>query len=210
MKENKEIIRKDDFVRINNPYFFLRCGYPLTMIDIENEIQEKHMSKIDELFKSFEIKDHNIRKRSYYEVIRAVAYEILRTRKFGGKERRIYTHCVPSLLNRPYKVSLVKTCVTGNYVASSGNYSSWSEEYEYEQAYLEDQKSHRILYLTYLTEGDVKKYGNLLEWKNNNDNWDNDFQYSQDFEYGNKNYPMAIESCNVKKIIIGKENNNRV
>lgn len=162
----KDVIRIGDTVRIVNPEFFLRCGYPLSLKDgmdmiindeetmtalgqgIDKALGRKcNVSLKEELFGlSATIRPTRI---SYdiQKIIRLLAYYRIKNEGFGGNERKIFTKRVESAKDHEFKVIGKKTVTTGVYVPSSGGYNSWSGEYDYDPAYLDSMKAHVILEL---------------------------------------------------------------
>lgn len=144
-----------DSVIINTPSMFVRCGYPMTISEVKEDIGSNNLSEIENFINDIignqEIdimsSRFKIRKRSIQEIISALAYEKMRFNGFGGKTRAIYTKDVEDLRGKVAKVIGTKMCVTGDYVPSSGGYGYYSGEYDYEPAYLMNQKRHRILIL---------------------------------------------------------------
>lgn len=205
MKE--EVIRAGDTVKVINPEFFLRCGYPLSLQDgvnmllkdeaaiaaIENGIntalgrkkyEAESISHI--LSKSYKPHDwHSGRAaKDFRQIIKILAYYKIANQGFGGKERKIYTKRVEEAKDHTFTVLSKRTVVTGNYIPASGNWSYYGE-YDYDPAYLENQKSHVILYLY---DGSV----------------DGEFYYVSNTirRLGDNDFPrLAIEKCNVEKVI---------
>jgi len=160
--KDKNRIKIGDYVRIDNPEMFVRCGYPLSLEDVRKEIKDKHFIDIEKFIISIvhgkeKVEDFNLtnilfdkdaylnKAKSSQAIINILAYEILRQRNFGGRERKIHTKTVEENRGKIFQVTGTKMCVTGNYVAGSGSQNYYSGEYDYEPPYLENQKSHRIL-----------------------------------------------------------------
>ncbi len=160
--KNKNRIKIGDYVRIDNPEMFIRCGYPLSLEDVRKEIKDNNFIDIEKFIISMvygedNVKDFNLnnvlshkdtylnQSKSSQAIINILAYEILRHRNFGGRERSIHTKTVEENRGKIFQVTGTKMCVTGNYVAGSCSQDYWSGEYDYEPPYLQNQKSHRIL-----------------------------------------------------------------
>lgn len=188
-KTKKKVrIRKGDLVQIVKPEMFIRCGYPLTVrevkasfYDVKGEPKEdERYQKIMEVFKSVGVDvdgslSHEgipligprgkdvLRKKSINKIIDALAYEIVRAKGFGGNERKLYTKDVPALAGNVYRVCNKKVCVTGTYSPSSGSgYDYWGES-DYEPATLDNAKTHVILSLDYVSEGEMANVKSLSE-----------------------------------------------
>lgn len=207
----KDIIRPGDIVRIVNPEFFLRCGYPLTLkdgikmiMDDENGITalEDAIKIILEDKTEFQTLDgvvvpkntNTIRlakgSKDFYNIVKILAYYRIRKEKFGGRERKIYTRKIEKAKDYEFIVLRKKMVVTGNYIppSKSGGY----EYEEWDPPYLDNAKSHMILYL-------------------NDDSVDGENFYvdnvvrplvSEEWRVGTIDdlYPLAIERCNVEKV----------
>ena len=188
LKKNPEIIRVGDIVQINNPECFVRCGYPLSLDDVCEEIYQLYSDKIerfiDEIVKVDENKTPRFTvtrttQKPYEKIVRKLAYIRMRNKEFGGNERRIFTERRESLKDAEAEVIKIKIVKTGDYVKATGGYG------EYEPPYLENQKTHKILYL------DVRKQKQSCTKSG--------FLYAQEYEY--YDYDLAIENIHVTKII---------
>jgi len=163
-KLDPNIIRIDDIVRIDNPEMFIRCGYPLCLDDMYGEIEEKFGRVIEDLVHSIEFGDEFVQRddkgrwpdgtykkigisNSSGRIYQELAYCRLMGKKFGGNERKIFTKNEEELKGKRAKVVDVKIVKTGNRISGSGGYDSYNGEYDYEPAYLADQKTHKILQL---------------------------------------------------------------
>ncbi len=149
----------NDFVRIDNPEMFVRCGYPIGIQDVRELIRKNNMSDITDLINKVIgqndcdilprlLRSDGVRETSIRKIIDVLAYEKLRNDGFGGRERTIHTLYDENQKGKIYQVIGTKRCVTGTYVPPSGGYEYYSGEYEYEPAYLMNDKSHRILILS--------------------------------------------------------------
>ena len=195
----KYVIRPGDTVRIINPEFFLRCGYPLSLKDGIKMVLEDEKDK--ELFHGlcdhFGISITNPRK-DYYRIIDILAYYKIRNSGFGGRERKIYTRKVEEAKGHEFTVLSKKMVMTGHYVP--GTNFSYFDECEHEPPYLEGAKSHMILYLhDGCVDGDFFYVENVTRPLDRNQGW---------ILTSNDNCPLAIERCNVE--VVTKEKNNAV
>lgn len=197
----KDVIRVGDTVKIINPDFFLRCGYPLSLQDgmdmiLNDEEAMKALGKgIDKAIGreyTVPLKDEIVglssimrpTKTSYdiLKIIRILAYYRISNMKFGGKERKIFTVRKEEAKGHEFEVISKRVVNTGIYVPASGGYNSWGDDYDYDPAYLNNAKSHVILDLM-------------------NGSCDGDYYYVGDLIESN----LRIEKCNVEKVI--KETN---
>jgi hypothetical protein len=91
--------------------------------------------------------------RVYEQVRLAVAYAKLREEKFGGKQRSIHTENRPKLANATYFVTGIFYVKSGVYCPGSwyGGYG-WGEDNDYDPPFLDKQKTHKILRLSFMPE----------------------------------------------------------
>jgi hypothetical protein len=80
--------------------------------------------------------------QSVGKVLKAVAYDLLRQRGHGGKERSIYTTEQPEFAGNVYAVTAVRFVKTGYYCPGYVDYSG-----DHNPPYLGSEKTHRILTL---------------------------------------------------------------
>ena len=154
---------KGDWVRIDNPEMFVRCGYPLSIAVVREQVQKEYGQEIEDFIDrvafgkhandNLLVPYHTVFKqgdrlsRSTRQIIDALAYERIKVQEFGGKERKIYTEYAEAMKGKIFKIIGAKTCMTGHYVAPSGGYDGWTGECDYYPGYLDGQKCHRILHL---------------------------------------------------------------
>jgi len=156
----KQKIKKGDWVRIINPEFFIRCGYPLCLGDAQEKIKEKHGKRIDDFinktFESESVADYSFNvpnfkiEQCYDRILMALSRHYVYLNGFGGKERKIYTKNIPEHKDKIYRVAEKSYKVTGHYCAGYSGYS-YEGEYDCEPAYLEDQKRRTLLHLSQYT-----------------------------------------------------------
>lgn len=162
-KLDPNIIRVGDKVKILNPELFVRCGYELTPNneDLQSEVMDKYKDKIDEFIKSLfgPIQKVNAsilfeEEYSYWDdqdvntleskIINALCYYEVKRKGFGGKERKIYATHVNKMKDIIGKVVKIKFHKTGTYIPGSYSYSAYDLS-DYDPAYLENEKTHKIL-----------------------------------------------------------------
>lgn len=88
MKKNPNIIRVNDNIVVNNPEFFVRCGYPLSLDMVQEEILTNNINDIHVLLKSVGI-DNPMSlgigspvDRLVEHITRELAYYKIRQKKF--------------------------------------------------------------------------------------------------------------------------------
>lgn len=155
-KLDPNIIREGDNIRIIIPEYVDRVGYPLTkkiIVELMTKEQKNRLYKsIAEIFGLehysndpslifFDTKN----KRDDERVLYAIADKILKERGWGGCERKIYTKTDDKCGDQVYTVAKKKIVKTGTYVHGGGGYDYYTGEWDYEPAYLSNEKTH-VLY----------------------------------------------------------------
>lgn len=196
----KEVIRPGDVVKIVNPEFFIRCGYPLSLKDgikliMEDEKDKEYFEKLCNRFgimgRSLASLDNIRLPKDYYKILDILAYWKIRRKGFGGNERKIYTRRVEEAKGHEFEVSRKKMVVTGSYVHGHEDREWESGHIEYEPPYLADMESHMILYLC---DGCVD--GDFFYVSNTLNSVRNDVWIMSNFD----NCPLAIERCNIEVV----------
>lgn len=161
-RRNPDLIRAGDLVRVVNPEFFLRCGYPSSIAQEAEAILKKNKKEIEDfirsLFPNFPHspplgieyhEDYSWKGQLPGQVVKGIAHNLGRYKLimsgFGGQERKIHTEKLEVEEDAIYRVNQTFQVVTGTYEYGRGGYNSYTEEYDYEPPYLSDMKSHRIL-----------------------------------------------------------------
>lgn len=146
-------------VKIIKTHFFIRCGYPFTF-DMEVEsVLKTHDTAIREFILkqvkpnlNLDVNEHLRQRmlddyadaRCVLKIAKAIAYESLKAKRFGGSKRTIYTKEYAEMAGKVAKVQSKFYCLTGVY--NSAYRSSYDGEYE--PAYLGDQVNNEILRTT--------------------------------------------------------------
>ena len=179
-KLDPKIIRVDDIVRIDNPEMFIRCGYPLCINDMCEEIEKHFKNVIEDLIYSVSNGDEFVRRDDrenhsdkwgtirpilhsnddYGRIYRELAYRRLQGKNFGGNERKVFTEKVESVRGKKARVVGIKFVKTG--IRHNG-YSGYDYSYgnhDYEPPYLSDEKTHKILQIDLI---EPVEYGNWTE-----------------------------------------------
>ncbi len=152
------IYHVDNIVRIVQPEIVLRVGYPLTKRNaleaIEKEYNEKILAFMQELGAARPddpfLNSPEYDPRLYGDLQEALASYWLRLKRYGGKERKIYTEHDERLLQTTWRVLSRRTVKTGIY--NHGGYSGgYDGEPDYDPPYLENEKTHVLLALEPMT-----------------------------------------------------------
>jgi hypothetical protein len=208
-KKNKVVFRVGDSVKVINSTFFLRCGYPLSFQEVKEDVRGKYANKINSFIRA--IKDEatgrkiedpyksdidfitlvSFPTKEYLteKILGEVAYCVLRHKNYGGTKRTVHTVEIPELKNMEFIVTGKKVCYSGEYERGGGS----SYDGDYDPNYLGNAKAHIILSLAEPYSGIF--CGNGFEFLPRLNR-----SFMDKLKVHGKNYPLAIESCNVEKI----------
>jgi hypothetical protein len=153
-KLDPSVIRVDDYIKIIIPEYVERVGYPLTTkIVLEKFTPEQKQKLYKCLLDTFgipcktesgELSLYFDYEKEYNGILNAVARQVMIAERWGGKERRIYNQPVEYVKDQVFRVYKKRVVKTGRYVPGYGGCDYWGE-YDYESAYLEEEKTH-VLY----------------------------------------------------------------
>jgi len=192
--KHSEIIRVQDFVKIDNPLMFVRCGYPKCLESETAVVLKEYGDKIDVLLEATTVvsgvnplvpgmtRTISLRGDDRWEnerekIAKTIAYSRLKLHGFGGRERTIYTKEMPELAGCIVMVDSIKYVKTGKYYPPCDG-ENYEGEYDWESGGLENEKTHKILSIRFSCYcPDPRPLRLKLE--------DN---------------PLAIEDCNVIKV----------
>lgn len=190
-KLSPNIIRIGDTIKITNPEIVIRVGYPMSFDEACKEVKELYHNEILEFLCKTIHKQNDVglyktlltayinekeyaKTKIYNKIVKALAFEHLQSKQFGGKEKKIYSEIRHELLGITAKVTKIFIRRTGIYFAPSGGYDYWGD-YDWEPGGLDKMKTHKILELDYWL-------SDLVEVNNR------------------ASYYVQIEACNVEKI----------
>jgi len=169
-KLDPKIIRIGDSVKVENCMFFVRCGYPLCLEDLTNNVLERRKR---ELFSLIDLEFPFVKAKKYYiidslpinktqgdfnddlkedlarQLARKIASVQIVEKKFGGSTREIYEKSIPDLKDEEFIVTDIKFVKTGTRHAGSGGGYNYFDEWEYEPPYFNCDKTYKILQLKY-------------------------------------------------------------
>lgn len=159
MSKKQRAIKRYDYVRIVNPEVVVRWGYNLNKQIVKDTVitkeQKDAIIKLLELFNIHQ-KNENFydmigfeyepeKNKVYEKILDEIAYGILKSECFGGKERKLFTERRDFLKGVRAFVSERRVVKTGKYEAGQ-TYQGYFDPYpEYEPAYLSNEKTH-VLY----------------------------------------------------------------
>ncbi len=149
----KNVIRVGDTVRIINPTFFLRCGYPMSFEEAFNKVYNSMFEDVRNLVNKIpcleNFKNDQAIDWAEIKIEKELAKLYLKLNHYGGRERKIYSEIIDQLKGR-------ETVVCRKFVKYTGTYypgyqaSAWDDGDESEPAYLGNSKAHVILVLDLL------------------------------------------------------------
>jgi len=145
----KHVYRVGDMIRIIEPKFVERVGYPQVWTDLFTEYRQH--PKLSEAMELLGIV--NPRGRAQREFAEGAARAANRMAGFGGRERTIHHFTYVSYDYRGEECAVLAKRVvrTGVYYPPSGG-QTWTDigyEYDYENGGLDGAKSHVLLLTTY-------------------------------------------------------------
>lgn len=129
----KKIVRVGDWVKILEPRFVVRVGYPKSVDDYLPEV-DVHMPAVDVVIaelvgrKNLGGGPEHVERRIREKIRRDLAYLCARRDSFGGRERSLHTIELPEYAGRETFVSDVRTAVTGTYYPASGGSNYFGED----------------------------------------------------------------------------------
>ena len=164
MSIRKNVIRIHDRVQIINPQVFVRCGYPFTIDIVKNTIiTQEQKDAVVKMLKSFGLVYIPTANRltntdwfsgyvgsedaddAYDKILYEMARIVLRQKKWGGDERKIYTEFQPDLINATCQVLNKRVVKTGVHESGGGYTSDYWGEVDYEPSCLAKEQAHVIL-----------------------------------------------------------------
>jgi hypothetical protein len=134
------VYRVDDRIRIVTPKFVARVGYPLSWVDVKDEIEAN--PNLDEAMRLLGIVTSKW--SAQRDFVCGAAKALVRQRGFGGNERAIHYLADTSHFEGREAIVFAKRCVrTGTYFPPSGH-DDW-----YEPGGLDNAKTHVLLSTPY-------------------------------------------------------------
>lgn len=146
-RKRRAKFKAGDRVRVVNPEFFVRCGYPLEYSDVYNKVAAEEDERVRKVLRELGFDEARMPgytfSRLFGKVVGAITYGRMHDQRFGGAARSIYTQRNEEYRGHVFHVTGVSFVKTGEYVPARTAYG-W-EASEYEPAYLADEQTHRIL-----------------------------------------------------------------
>lgn len=155
MTRKRVIFTVHDNIRIVNPVFFERCGYPLCLETEASKLTTEKRESIGKFMNDHGIPSSFLEQSAIYnkvfdKIVSALAYGILHHKRFGGRTRSIHTKERPKYKGTTAAIVRMFRCKTGEYVPGRP-YSNLDGD-EYDPPYLDNEKTHQIFELDLLDE----------------------------------------------------------
>lgn len=150
----KLIYRAEDVVRIVNPLFVTRVGYPWDKEYVKkNVITDDQRKALTEMLEKFHLRPSyfGFEGKGYFDnafekILDEMAYWVMKTQGFGGRERTIHTELREDCRGKLAKIISKRVVKTGEYFPST-SYYDYNGETEYEPGGLRKEKTHVLLNL---------------------------------------------------------------
>jgi len=163
--KKKHVYRPGDIVRIKNPLFVKRVGYPWTKEYVKEHVITKEQRKaITELISKFELSwsdDLNgFDEDCYNKILDEVAYRVLRKNGFGGDKRTLHTVLKEKYQDKLAEVRVKRTVKTGTYC--HGSCGSYYEPDDYDPPVLLKEKTHVLLQVAIFSDEEMWAHYNVF------------------------------------------------
>lgn len=156
--KRRAVFREGDAVRIINPEFVTRVGYPKSLDDYREEAGRRFGSDIVKIFTAIGARAYQSSRgwrdannlfeleptRAFRRILSEFAHEMAKVDGFGGRERKLHTIRIPELQGQACNISRLRTVRTGMYYGPSGNGEDW------EPGGLDDGETHRLAELIFM------------------------------------------------------------
>lgn len=154
-KLDPNVIRPGDMVKVIDPRFVRRVGYPKCAADflkeaeatlVEKDILKPHFGGVG----AYGLRTSDERKRDERDLIYKFALLLLARNGWGGKERSLHMTPCMEYANKELHVEAKTVVKTGTYVAPTYWRSrGWDgDDYDFESGGLNDCKTHILLRVT--------------------------------------------------------------
>lgn len=153
--KKKLIYRAEDVVRIVNPLFVTRVGYPWDKEYVKkNVITDDQRKALTEMLEKFHLRPSyfGFEGKGYFDnafekILDEMAYWVMKTQGFGGRERTIHTELREDCRGKLAKIISKRVVKTGEYFPSISYYDDYNGGTEYEPGGLRKEKTHVLLNL---------------------------------------------------------------
>lgn len=140
----KHVYRIGDRVRIVNPKFVLRVGYPQTAGDLFKGFRDHPKLHEAAVLLGIIPERGELPHRVANEFASGAALAANRYQGFGGKQRSIHYYAEPTAESYTSEIYRKRVVQTGTYYPPAGGGGGW-DDYWYEPGGLDDRKTHVLL-----------------------------------------------------------------
>ena len=174
--KKKHIYRVGDVVRIKNPLFVKRVGYPWDKEYVKKHIiTDEQRKAITELMAKFGLSwseetnvinnipvswDAGFDEMCYNNILDEIAYRVLRKKGFGGKERTLHTVLKEKYQDKFAEVRAKRVIKTGTYC--HGSCGSYYEPDDYDPPFLLKEKTHVLLQVEIFSDEEMWAHYNVF------------------------------------------------
>jgi len=173
-RKRKHVYKVGDIVRITNPLFVVRVGYPWNkQYVIENIITPEQRKVLDTMLEAFELQapegyaqldvPSGIVEKIRENIVDELAYGLLHKHRYGGRIRQIHTEVKEKWKDKPARVIGKRVVKTGEYIPGHGGYDYYSGGYDYDPPYLGNEKTHVLLKLDIFSDDEMWAISGLNE-----------------------------------------------
>jgi len=157
-------VRVGDRVRVVDPHFVLRVGYPRSVRDYYAQVEQEQGAMLDALLKQYgwkgveklygasplsklagfpEPEEHPRLVAARKMILHQLAYLRAVKDHFGGRQRSLHFVYAPKAAGHESTVASLRTVATGRYFPPSGG-KTYDGDYDWEPGGLSDQQAHRL------------------------------------------------------------------
>lgn len=173
-RKRKHVYKVGDVVRITNPLFVVRVGYPWNkQYVIENIITPEQKKALDIMFEAYELRapegyaqldvPSGIVEKIREKIVDELAYGLLHKHRYGGRVRQIHTEVKEKWKDKPARVIGKRVVKTGEYIPGHGGYDYYNGGYDYDPPYLANEKTHVLLKLDIFSDDEMWAISGLYE-----------------------------------------------
>jgi len=141
-RKDKQVFHVGDTFTIAVPDIVYKVGYDYDFNAAMKEVINQYGDEVRSLMGAVLGRSYD-NKKTYDKVVNALAYGLLRSRRYTSTTRQLYTTHKPELHGRDFIVSAKQVVYTGTYTPG---YSRSYPEYDAEPPTLTDSKAHVLLH----------------------------------------------------------------
>lgn len=173
-RKRKHVYKVGDIVRIKNPEFVLRVGYPWDKEHVKKHvITPEQKRSIEDIFVKFGlattfegaiVPNNTWFETAYDKIIDEMAYWVLKENGFGGSERKLHTVLKEKYHDKLAEVRLKRVVKTGTY--QYGSCGSYYYPDDCSPPYLSNEKTHVLLGVAIFSDDEMWTHYNVFSPEN--------------------------------------------